>query len=53
MLTAGSMAFILVGVAFLAISMVMASRKRKKKSAMERVTEMFADYDKQMDRFRD
>lgn len=53
MFTAGSIAFILLGVAFLALSMVMASKKRKKKSAMDRITEMYADYDKQMDGFRD
>ena len=47
-----SIVLILIGVAFLAASMVMSSRKRKKKSAMDRVTEMFADYDKQMDSFR-
>ncbi len=52
MVSVGSIVFILVGVAFLAASMRMASKKKKQKSTMERVTEVFADYDSMMDKFR-
>lgn len=44
--------FLVAGIAFLAASWLIVSKKRKKKSTDQRLAEMFEDYDRQMDRFR-
>lgn len=52
-MSASMIALFVVGIAFLVASMVMASKKRKQKSTSQRLEEVFSDYNKQMEKFRD
>ena len=52
MVSFGSVLFMLVGVGFLVAAYLLAKSKRKQKSLMQRIQEVYADYEKDMEKFR-
>lgn len=52
MISVEAVVFIAIGIAFLAGAGLLSKRKRKKKSVDQRLAEVFQDYEKSMEKFR-